>query len=1171
MAALIVDALALHINLKRDPENSDPRVGSARNGSTSGGTLSNATKGTNTSSIPGLLATLVPVIVYAVVCLLIFWGCRTRYPRVYSPRSILSSLEPHERPKKLPSGWFNWLKPLFKTPDLDVLHKSSIDGFLFLRFLRILCTICIVGACITWPVLFPLHILGGGGGSQLDALTFGNVKKPSWYFVHAFLAWIFFGFILYMISRECVYYINLRQAYLLSPYYAKRLSSRTVLFTCVPEQFRDEARLKKLFGDSVKNVWIPTYSGDLDDLVKERNQTALRLEDAEIELIRLANVERNKVMRNGKSDIEANTPASEMESKGEESPEKDVSTLPTNVAGGATSGFELADRGAVASPEVIGEGVGATELTVGSSALESVDATSEAGGASSPLGFTSGASPKLTRGASIASASNLPGGVTSPSGLTDATLASPSSLTDATLASPSGLTDATLASPSGFTDATIVSPASDFTGATLVSPSSASTDEATMVKSNTKDSKNETSSITITQSQTPNLDTPNAEWPELKWGIQRGIPNVRGSVAAQWIPVHWRPHHRPLANYGRRVDTIKWTRNRLKALAPRIYKLRRKHRNGDARRMPAAFIEFDTLVNAQSAYQTLPHHRPFHMTPHINGIRPEEIVWSTLRMKWWERIVRNFMATAVVAVMVVFWSLPAAGVALISKIDFLTDKVIFLRWINKLPKPILGLITGLLPAVALSLLMATVPMILRAVARQSGVPSLSMIELFVLKSYFIFQVVQVFLVTTLTAAISASLTKIIENPLSVQNLLSESLPKASNFYVSYLILQGLAMSATRVVHLPSLHRAVFANGKTPRMMSTRWHRLKTIHWGSDFPLFANMGVIVISYSCIAPIILAFGAMCFYFVHKVYHYNLLYVYSSEVDTRGLLYPHALMQILTGVYLAEICLIGLFGIQAAFGPLLMMLMLAIFTFLVQISLNDALGPLLYNLPRSLSVQGLYDDLEEEEAPIVVEDLETQYDSDFDPGEPNAVTHEELGTRGVAVEGTKGYSKVAFRFLSASMQEKFSARAGSVSSFFQSIDFWSAWISPDGTNPKPNFLLKWLHPEVFHDFNALRGRIPTDLPDPDYTPELLREAYLQPSLNKINDPMLWIPADPAGVSRQEVEHSKGIIKITDQMSWLEEKKKSWFQMKNRGVNVKIRVDFDAESPVVRKRMRY
>lgn len=489
-----------------------------------------------------------------------------------------------------------------------------------------------------------------------------------------------------MISRECIYYINLRQAYLLSPYYAKRLSSRTVLFTCVPEQFRDEARLKKLFGDSVKNVWIPTYSGDLDDLVKERNQTALRLEDAEVELIRLANVERNKGLRGAKSDIEANTPGSV--EKGEEavpekamSAESDPAPVASNLAGGAAaaSASGLGD-GAVASP---------SDLSGGTSAAPPLEV---AGGAASP--------------------SDLTGAAPSPSNLASGIAASPSGLTDATLASP-GLTDATTLASSGLTDAIVVSPTSDFTGITLVSPSSASTSGATMSKSITRDSKNETPSITKTQSQTPNLDSPNTDWPDLKWGIQRGIPDVRGSVAAQWIPVHWRPSHRPLANYGRRVDTIKWTRDRLKQLSPRVYKLRRKHRAGDARRMPAAFVEFDTLSNAQSAYQTLPHHRPFHMTPHINGIRPEEIVWSTLRMKWWERIMRSFVATAVVAVMVVFWSLPAAAVGLIAKIDFLTEKVPFLGWINKLPKPILGLITGLLPAVALSLLMATVPFILR--------------------------------------------------------------------------------------------------------------------------------------------------------------------------------------------------------------------------------------------------------------------------------------------------------------------------------------------------------------------------------------------------------------------------------------------------------------------------
>jgi hypothetical protein len=35
--------------------------------------------------------------------------------------------------------------------------------------------------------------MGGAGEEQMDRLTFGNVIHPKWYFVHAFLAWIYFG------------------------------------------------------------------------------------------------------------------------------------------------------------------------------------------------------------------------------------------------------------------------------------------------------------------------------------------------------------------------------------------------------------------------------------------------------------------------------------------------------------------------------------------------------------------------------------------------------------------------------------------------------------------------------------------------------------------------------------------------------------------------------------------------------------------------------------------------------------------------------------------------------------------------------------------------------------------------------------------------------------------
>lgn len=118
-------------------------------------------------------------------------------------------------------------------------------------------------------------------------------------------------------------------------------------------------------------------------------------------------------------------------------------------------------------------------------------------------------------------------------------------------------------------------------------------------------------------------------------------------------------------------------------------------------------------------------------------------------------------------------------------------------------------------------------------------------ELFTQNAYFIFQVVQVFLVTTLSSAASGAIESIIQDPISARVLLSQNLPKASNFYISYFILQGLAMSATRMAHLGSVIRHQFMghSGKTPRQMATRYHRLRRIHWGAVYPVFTNMGVI----------------------------------------------------------------------------------------------------------------------------------------------------------------------------------------------------------------------------------------------------------------------------------------------------------------------------------------
>lgn len=109
-----------------------------------------------------------------------------------------------------------------------------------------------------------------------------------------------------------------------------------------------------------------------------------------------------------------------------------------------------------------------------------------------------------------------------------------------------------------------------------------------------------------------------------------------------------------------------------------------------------------------------------------------------------------------------------------------------------------------------------------------------------------------------------------------------------------------------------------------------------------------------TYSCIAPLILGFAFLGLYLVYQAYRYNFLFVYDIQVDTKGLVYPRALQHLLTGLYLAEICLIGLCAIKGAIGPVIIMALFMVGNILAHMSLNDALAPLNSFLPRSLDAE-------------------------------------------------------------------------------------------------------------------------------------------------------------------------------------------------------------------------
>ncbi|KAF1814265.1 phosphate metabolism protein 7 [Eremomyces bilateralis CBS 781.70] len=851
------------------------------------------------SSLSAFISTLIPTLALAVLYLVIFAIARKSYVQLYRPRTYNHALRKDQRTPTSKWSFFSWITDVTKTQDLFILNHQSLDSYLYVRWFKIMGVMCVVGMCITWPVLFPVNATGGGGRQQLDILNFGNVVNANRFWAHAGCAWLFVGFVLFLITRETVYFINLRQAYLLTPWNSSRISSRTVLFTSVPESYLDEAKLRAIF-PLIKNIWFATDCKKLEEKVGDLDKAVFKLEGAETTLI--------------------------------------------------------------------------------------------------------------TKG---------------------------------------------------------------------------------------KD----------------------------------------------------RPTHRLKPLIGHKVDTIDWSCQQISELVPVIETDVQSRITGDVKKQPAVFIEFDSQIAAQAAFGMVTHHVAKQMEPRQWGISPDDIIWSNLSMPSYQRTVRYIIVTAAICALIIFWAIPVALVGIISNVNYLTENVAFLRWINDIPDVILGVVTGLLPVVLLAVLMSLVPVICRLLSKIAGAVTLSEVELQTQNWYFAFQVIQVFLVTTFTSGATAVASQIVSKPASAIPLLAENLPAASNFYISYFILYGVANSTGYLLQIVSLALSVVLYpflDKTPRKKFNRYLIMPSIAWGSSYPVFTNFGVIIISYSCIAPLVLGFAAIGFGTLYFAYRYNFLYVYDAKIDTKGAAYAQALQHLFVGLYIFELCLIGLLAIKASdqpsgSGPLVVVIILLVGTVLYHISMRSTFSALKSSLPRTLLFESA------EEYPVsTTSDLERGHggpSTDSGPVNSGPINGEDSTADGLPIV----------------VKEATPPATGAITP--ASIGAHPTHINHLAAGPLPPTGLKGRIHSFFFPKSISSASIAATLdplfqsPVPAYPAHLARTAFYHPAINH-GRPVVWIPRDANGVSDQEVEKCQAKVgewaEVTNRGAWVDAKGKvQWGTLEDKEGN--------------------
>ena len=294
----------------------------------------------------------------------------------------------------------------------------------------------------------------------------------------------------------------------------------------------------------------------------------------------------------------------------------------------------------------------------------------------------------------------------------------------------------------------------------------------------------------------------------------------------------------------KRVDKIAYHQRALADLSRQIHQS-----FNDWDRLPAtssAILVFADRFTAQAAVQ-------FIRSPHAYLFKPTlldtqdlgGILWQNLGHGWCWRYLRTTSVFAAMTGLILVWVVPVAVAGSMSQLSYLRYYFTWASRIDSLPSWALGVIQGVAPPALSASLMAVFPLLLRLLVRSQGLYTRAREELVVQKFYFPFLFIHLFLTVTVSSGLTAVAYRLVDNVRSAPVILAENLPKASNYFLSYLILQaffGGALMFSRALRFAQ--KAVgWLLDRTPRQMWRRGREANVSHWGTLFPVYTNLACI----------------------------------------------------------------------------------------------------------------------------------------------------------------------------------------------------------------------------------------------------------------------------------------------------------------------------------------
>ena len=321
-----------------------------------------------------------------------------------------------------------------------------------------------------------------------------------------------------------------------------------------------------------------------------------------------------------------------------------------------------------------------------------------------------------------------------------------------------------------------------------------------------------------------------------------------------------------------------------------------------------AFVTFDTYTSASIARQSNHSYSECSMSV-THAPEPRDILWENITLSDKSLRRRHIVVETVCTLVIFLYVVPVSLVSLlVSKKALLSYSETLVNMCNV--SSLMSQLVGMVQPICLVAIQQVLPPLFCALGKIEGRNSFSNVLGSAFSRYFLFQIVNVFLVTVIAGSLFDAASTIVDKPQKAFELLGRALPKQSAFFTNYILLKtfiGLGAELVRIVALlQAFGRRMFFPYDTARDRRGVRFGCRSIDEPSFFlyhKIFAQdmlVATVAIVFSIVAPLVLFPCALFFLLSRILWTYQLLFVYESAFETGGIFWPKVSTLLAFGFY-------------------------------------------------------------------------------------------------------------------------------------------------------------------------------------------------------------------------------------------------------------------------------